>query len=141
MPENLLPIHPKLVHFPIALFMTALGLDLMSLIFRKESFHKSALTIYVLAVLVSPLVVRTGLWEAERLHLNHPLLTEHSLMAQRLMWISSISLPLLWLQRRISEKYFRILFAVMLLLTAGLVTYVGHLGGKMVYEYAVGVEV
>lgn len=138
--ELLTPIHPKLVHFPIALFLTALGLDILSLVFRKKEFHQSAIYLYVGAALLTPLVVRTGIWEAERLHLNHPLLTKHSLMAQRTMWISLMSLPVLWFIKREFTKYFRGLFIVLLLSIAGLVTYTGHLGGQMVYEYGVGVE-
>ena len=138
--ELLTPIHPKLVHFPIALFITALGLDIASLIFRKKEFHQSAIYLYVGAALLTPLVVRTGIWEAERLHLSHPLLTKHSVTAQRTMWVALMSLPVLWFIGKEFTKYFRILFLVVLLALAGLVTYAGHLGGQMVYEYGVGVE-
>lgn len=139
--DFLIPLHPKVVHFPIALFLTALIFEMISWIFRKDQFHKTALYLFVFAALLSPLIVRTGMWEAERLHLNHPLLAEHSLMAQRLMWISLMSLPFLWLLKREYVKYFRITFVIVTLVTAGLVGYAGHLGGQMVYEYGVGVEV
>lgn len=138
--ELLTPIHPKLVHFPIALFLTALALDFVSLVFRKKEFHQSAIYLYVGAALLTPLVVRTGIWETERLHLSHPLLTKHSVMAQRTMWVSLMSLPVLWFMKKEFTKHSRILFMVLLLVIAGLVTYTGHLGGQMVYEYGVGVE-
>ena len=138
--EYLEPIHPKLVHFPIALFITALGLDLASFIFRKEDFHKAAVYIYVIAALMTPLVVRSGLWEEERFHLNHPVLTKHRTFALWTMWVSLMSLPVLWFLKQKSRKFFRAFFMILLIGIAGLVTLTGHNGGRMVFEYGVGME-
>lgn len=140
MPEFLIPLHPKLVHFPIALFLTALGFELMSLVSKKTAFHQCAVYMYVFAALLTPLVVRTGIWEAERLHLNHPLLDKHKLLALWTMWSSLMSLPVLWLSHKEFSKYFRVIFFLFLLAVSGVVGYAGHLGGQMVYEYGVGVE-
>ncbi len=138
--DFLQPIHPKVVHFPIALFMTALGLDLASFIFKKESFHKSAWHIYVIAALITPLVVRTGLWEEERFNLSHPVLDQHRQFALWTMWVSLMSLPVLWFMKLKSQKFFRVFFIILLIAVAGLVTVTGHNGGRMVYEYGVGME-
>ncbi len=134
------PIHPKLVHFPIALFMTALGLDSASLIFKKEGLHKAAITIYMIAAIITPIVVRTGIWEEERFQLNHPVLNLHRLFALWTMWVSLMSLPVLWFIKQKSQKCFRIFFIILLIGIASLVTLTGHHGGRMVYEYGVGVE-
>lgn len=140
MPEFLVPLHPKLVHFPIALFLTALGFELISLVLKKKSFHQCAMYMYIFASLLTPLVVRTGLWESERLHLNHPLLDKHKLLALWTMWVSLMSLPLLWLSYKEFSKYFRLIFFISVLILSGLVGYAAHLGGQMVYEYGVGIE-
>lgn len=138
--DFLQPIHPKIVHFPIALFMTALGLDFASFIFKKESLHKTAWHIYVIAAFMTPLVVRTGIWEEDRFHLSHPVLDLHRLFALWTMWISLMSLPVLWLIKQKSQKFFRVFFIILLIGIAGLVTFTGHNGGRMVYEYGVGME-
>ncbi len=138
--DFLQPIHPKIVHFPIALFMTALGLDFASLILKKESLHKTALHIYVIAALMTPLVIRTGIWEEERFRLSHPVLDLHRLFALWTMWISLMSLPVLWFIKQKFQKFFRVLFMILLIGIAGLVTLTGHNGGRMVYEYGVGVD-
>lgn len=138
--EYLEPIHPKLVHFPIALFMTALGLDLASLVFKKEDFHKAALYIYVIAALMTPLVVRTGLWEEERFHLNHPVLTKHRTFALWTMWVSLMSLSVLWFMKQKSQKFFRVFFVILLIGVAVFVTLAAHNGGRLVYEYGVGMK-
>lgn len=138
--EQLMPLHPKLVHFPIALFVTALGFDLLSLMFRKEGLHKTAFNMYILAALITPLVVRTGMWESERLNLHHPVLDRHRMFALWTMWVSLMSLPVLWFFKKEIPRYFRILFILLLIGVVGVVTLAGHNGGRMVYEYGVGIE-
>ncbi len=133
-------IHPILVHFPIALFISALGLEILSLLLKKKSLHQTAVHIYILAACVTPLAVKTGLWEAEALHLKHNILDWHRLFALWGMWVSLISLPLLWFIRERGAKYFRIIFPVVLLAVVALVTLAAYNGGRMVYEYGVGVE-
>lgn len=140
MPEYLIPLHPKVVHFPIALFVSALVFDILSLIARKEGLHKAAVYMYAFAALLTPLVVRTGLWEEERIHLGHPLLEKHRVFALWTMWVSLMSLPVLWFVKKEMPKYFRFIFPVFLLGTVVLVTLAGHNGGRMVYEYGAGVE-
>ncbi len=133
-------LHPMIIHFPIALFLMALALDILSFVTKKETFHQSALTLYVIAALLTPLVVRTGIWEATKIGLSHPLLDEHRTFALWTMWTSLMSLPLLWLIKKEAPKYFRILFLVFLISTAILVSIGADKGGRMVYEYGVGIE-
>jgi len=133
-------LHPMIVHFPIALFLVALVLDISSFITKKETFHQSALTLYVIAALMTPLVVRTGIWEATKIGLSHPLLDKHRTFALWTMWTSLMSLPLLWLIKKEAAKYFRILFLVFLIATSILVSIGADKGGRMVFEYGVGIE-
>lgn len=138
--EQLIPLHPKLVHFPIALFISALGFELLAYILRKDPFHKTAVYLFTAAALMSFVVVQTGLWEQARLHLNHPVLTEHRLYGLWTMWLSLLSLPVLWVLRTFLPKYFRPVFLVVLIAVSVLVFLTAHEGGEMVYEYGVGVE-
>ena len=140
MPELLAPIHPKLVHFPIALFISALLLEIISLIARKEDWHRCALILYTAAALLTPVVVRTGMWEVDRIRLSHPILTSHRLFALWTMWVSLMPLPVLYLLKRERPGWVIPLFVVLLLAVAVLVTFAGHYGGTMVYEYGVGTE-
>ncbi len=133
--EQLLPMHPKLVHFPIALFSVALILDIISRILRRENLHEAAVVIYVVGALFTPLVVWAGLWEQQRLNLHHPVFEQHKLYAFITMWLSLVSLPVLWFMKKISFNSFRMVFTCLLLCLAMLVTVTGYLGGRMVYEY------
>ena len=137
--EQLIPVHPKIVHFPIALFIAALGFEVISLIIKKESLHKTAIYLYVAAAFITPLVVLAGLWEQTRLHLSHPVFSQHRLFAFLTLGVSVSSLPILWFIKKTVTKYFRVIFLLFLIAIAGLVTLTGHLGGTMVYEYGAGV--
>ena len=134
------PLHPMVVHFPIALFITALGLEVASIVFKKESLHKSALHLYILAALITPLVVRTGLWEEERLNLNHPILDWHRTFALWTMWTSLMSLPVLWFIQKECQRCFRIIFVILLFGIVSFVSLTGYNGGRLVYEYGTGIE-
>lgn len=138
--EFLQPFHPKVVHFPIALFITALGLEVSSWIFNRDSLHKSAWHLYIVAAFLSIVVVRTGIWEEERLHLHHPVLELHETYALWTMWISLGALPMLWILKRMAQKIFRVVFALVLVVISGLITFTAHQGGRLVYEYGVGVS-
>ena len=133
-------LHPKVIHFPIALFIGAMGMEVLSLIFKKDNLHRTALHLYILATVITPFVVLTGLQEADHLHLKHPVLTIHRNFALLTMWGSLVSLPILWLAKREGEKVLRIIFIIFLLMLATFVSIAGHNGGRMVYEYGVGVE-
>jgi len=138
--DFLIPLHPKLVHFPIALIMTALIFELLGRFLKKNPLSEAALLIYVFAAALTPVVVYTGLGEEARLHLHHPLLEEHEKFALLTMWISLASLPVLWFLRRASEKVFKNSFLLLLLILAVTVTVAAHFGGQMVYGYGVGVS-
>ncbi len=133
-------MHPRSVHFPIALFISAMGLDVLSLFLKKENLHRTAVHMYVLATLVTPLVVLTGLSEAEHLHLHHPVLNLHKTFALLTMSTSFISLPILWIVKKKNAKAFRTTFFLFALLSVIFVSITGYNGGRMVYEYGVGVE-
>ena len=133
-------LHPKVIHFPIALFIGAMGMEVLSLIFKKDNLHRTALHMYIMATVITPFVVLTGLQEAEHLHLNHPILTIHRNFALLTMWGSLVSLPILGLASKKGEKVLKIVFIVFLLMLAAFFSVTCYNGWRMVYEYGVGTE-
>ena len=136
----LYPIHPKLVHFPIALVISAMGMQALGLLLKKDSLCKGAWLMFVLAVIAIPIVILSGLSEANRLNLHHPILTLHKQFAFAAMWLSLIALPVLWFMRVKNNKFFQIMFLIVLFLLSSLVGLAAHQGGRMVYESGVGVS-
>ena len=137
LPEHL---HPMVVHFPIALFISALGLEVLSILLKKESLHQTAIQIYVVAALLTPFVVKTGLWEEQEHQIHHPVLELHEQFAFITMWTSLVSLAILWIFHHKIKKYFRIIFFVFLEMVVASVSIAAYNGGRMVYEYGIGVE-
>jgi len=133
-------LHPMVVHFPIALFITALSFDVASLIFKNPHWHRTAVHIYICAALLTPLVLRTGINEAERVHLNHPILDQHRRYALWTMWTALASLPVLYVMKEKGSKFFRVVFLVFCLSVVGLVSFTADKGGILVFEYGIGIE-
>ena len=138
--EWLLPLHPKLVNFPIALIISALILEVCSLIMRRDDFHKAAVTVYVMAALFSIPTVLTGLWEEARLRLHHPVLTLHKQFAFLFMYGALSGLLLLKLCRQFFPLWHRGVFIFLLLFLSAVVAMAGYYGGHMVFEYGSGVS-
>ncbi len=135
-----LNIHPMVVHFPIALFISAFIFEIGHHFFRGESLHQTAVYIYGMAVCMTPLVVWTGWGEAQERHLNHPVLTLHRNFALVLCLMSLISVPFLWWIHKRSTSIFKSVFLVLLSIFSVCVVITAFNGGRLVYEYGVGVE-
>ena len=138
--ETLFPLHPKLVHFPIALMFGAAGLQALGLAFKKETWRAAAWTMFILAVITMPAAALPGLWEADRLHLHHRVLEEHKSYAFAALWSSLAVLPVLWSLKSRNNKVFQFLFLAMALGVSFLLASAAREGGEMVYEYGVGVS-
>ena len=136
----MLPIHPKLVHFPIALMFGAMGMQALGLVFKKEAWRAAAWIMFVMAAIAMPIVALSGLWEADRLHLHHPVLEEHKRYAFTALWSSLAALPVLWFLRSRNNKVFQLLFLAVALGISFLLFSAAREGGEMVYEYGVGVS-
>ena len=129
--------HPKIVHFPVALFIMAAGVDCAGLIIKKEQFAHAARMMFFLAACSLPFAIASGLWEAQRLHLNHPVLTTHRNAGFALAVVSWVYL---FLRRWVSIQQNRFLFTSMVCLCALLAVIAGHWGGILVYNYSVGIK-
>ncbi len=125
--ELLMPIHQKLVHFPIALFITAFLFQLGGMLFNKESLKVSAWFMYVFSAIVAPVVVLSGLWEANRLHLHHPIVDSHKFWALSTM-ITAIILSVIIGRLRKNHANGWIIVVLMLVVVIG-VTLTGYFGG------------
>lgn len=128
--------HPVFVHFPIALFLMSVVLDILWMRKRQESLHQAAYFNLIAAAITSPLAVISGLisWQV-RLR-GAPL--EGLLLNHLLLGIStSILLFALWGVRVQNNKKPAAasvrLYVILSVLLMILISLTGHLGGAMVY--------
>ena len=141
MTETHFHLHPAVVHFPIALFISALVLEGTSRLFKRENLHRTALHIYIFASLIAPFVVWTGLEEAEEWHLvKHAVFDLHKTFALATMWFGLATLPVLWIIKKRIAHFFRYAFLIFLILIVSFVSVAAYNGGRLVYEYGIGIE-
>lgn len=140
-------IHPKVVHFPVALLTTYSLLEIVGIVFKKEFISKSALLILCLGVVTAFFAVLTGnqafsdfkFWTDD----SSALLVEHQTYATYLLWLSVLVCGFrifVVLKKKFSgiTKYLFILFALMILF---LVYQTGMHGGDLVKKYGIGTEI
>lgn len=133
-----LHLHPLIVHFPIALFITALGAEILSLIFKKDTLHKAAYCNYFFGILGAVTAVLSA-WR-DNMFLKHSVFYTHRNLAYITLIVALISGAVLLLIKRKSPKALRIIFFIFLILIASLISLTAYYGGKLVYEYGIGVE-
>ena len=134
-------LHPMVVHFPIALLLTALLIETPALILRKISWHTVSLWTCGLGTLGAAAAVLTGrqamgaakhsfeIGEIMELHehLGYVILALASLVTiWRLVKKDSLSIRARWLAWSV------------LAVACGTLTFSANLGGRMVYEFGVG---
>lgn len=140
-------IHPKVVHFPVALLTTYSLLEIVGIVFKKEFISKSALLILSLGVVTAFFAVLTGnqafanflFWTDD----SSALLGEHQNYATYLLWFSVLVCGFrifIVLKKKFFgiTKYLFILFALMILF---LVYQTGMHGGDLVKKYGIGTEI
>ncbi len=136
-------LHPLLVHFPIALWSTALLFCTLS--FRgSSSLWQAGMWLLYLGSLTALAAAGTGLWAADRLGHDSP---GHDLVhLHRNFMIASTAIGVMtsllsfWMRQR-SDSRPRIVTLVGLLLTAALCALGADRGALLVYEHGLGTRV
>jgi uncharacterized membrane protein len=140
----MMPIHPRIVHFPVALLITATIFGILALMFtgKRRKFMELMTWNLSLGVVGALLAIISGLWEEKNLIHNdaiHEIMESHERIGF-LMTGGFLLLYAWWIFRksRMRLPEFSSLVFVLVLLT-GFLGYGAHLGGRMVYEEGAGV--
>jgi uncharacterized membrane protein len=139
---DLLPLHPMLVHFPIALLFTSVLFDAAGAWFKRDSFRESAVWLLFLGLLGGIAAAIAGDWAeeaAEKAGIAESMIETHETLA----FITLGIFGMLLLGRLVLRNQFtpKTLFLYFLLAAIGLGTLsaTGHYGGSLVYEQGAGV--
>lgn len=139
-------LHPKVVHFPIALLLTYILCELIGVIFKKDFFSKTAHLFLLLGVIGAVAAVLTGNlafsvyqnWNDANMRLfNH-----HQTFANLSIWYFSgllVFKTFLVLKKKSNSslKYLLLLFA---LFGCYLIYQTAEYGGDLVKKFGVGTE-
>lgn len=134
-------LHPLTVHFPIALLLSATGLELAALVLRRPGLHWVSLWNLGLGTLGAGLAVWTG-WQAAEIAKHtfeiHKVMELHRKLGLATLILGSLVLAWrLWRRDQLSQQVRGVLLAILLAM-AGTLSYGAHLGGRLVYEFGVG---
>ena len=134
-------VHPLIVHFPIALLLTAAALDAAALLFKRPGLHRVALWNLALGTLAAAAAVWSGL-RAEDIAKHsfeiHEVMELHEKLG--IATLSAGGLVTLWrlVRRDALRPWERACTLALLLALVGTLAYGAHLGGRLVYEFGVG---
>lgn len=140
-------IHPKVVHFPVALLTTYSILEIIGIVFNKEFITKSALLVLCLGVVTSLFAVLTGnqaaanfvYWTDDSL----ALLNDHQTSATYLLWSSAIicGLRIFAVVKKKFVGLIKYVFTVFAIVILFIVFKTGSYGGDLVKKYGIGTDV
>lgn len=148
--EFLANLHPKFVHFSIALFSTYILLEIIYLIFPKDWLNKTVQIILLLGIIFTVGTVLTGnqaeqnvedVLENKLPHVKE-ILEEHEDYGTLVLWFFAaigVFRTLLFIKKKINRKM-QIVLVFLALFGSYLVLETGEYGGKLVYDHGVGTE-
>ncbi|MCL1630367.1 hypothetical protein M3N64_00150 [Sporolactobacillus sp. CPB3-1] len=132
-----IPLHPLIVHFPIALLLLGSILQILSL-WKRDFFDKTALLLLSLGLLSGIAAFLTG-DGAERFAREHwgnayrSLVETHQFYAAATLLLFSIAIVLRLLYFIVPKKIFAVLIPIFCILGSIMLALTGHYGGQMVY--------
>ncbi|MGZ8160014.1 MAG: DUF2231 domain-containing protein [Methylobacter sp.] len=133
------PIHPMVIHFPVAFLLGLVGADLAYFFLADPFWARAGLWLAGLGSLGGWLAGLAGLVDlvfVPRIR-NLTIAWSHALMAVMTLSLASLN----WLLRFNDANGYDSWCLYISLLTAALISITSMLGGQMVYHHAVGVHV
>ncbi|MBM4175809.1 MAG: DUF2231 domain-containing protein [Ignavibacteria bacterium] len=150
--EFLSALHPKVVHFPIALLLVYVLFEILFFFFKKELFSIAANYLLVFGVLGSIAAVLTGnaasqsaelLFENEGIRIPLGLISDHQSYASITQWLFTVILfvRLFTTLKNKFKGWIQIIILVASLVGSYFIYQTGEHGGELVYKYGVGTEI
>jgi uncharacterized membrane protein len=139
-----LPLHPIVIHFPIALLLVGVLVQIAGLITKKDWLSRASLLMLILGALGTFFAVRSG-HAAEETVIETPAieatLERHEDLGEWTMWfflvLAASRVALGWWRKPPPAIHW--IFVVAWLGGAGLLVWTAYHGGELVYRHGAGV--
>ena len=136
------PLHPAIVHFPIALMFAAGALYLAGFLRKTDILLKAAFAMHIAGLVFGVVAILTGDYAEGQLIQNttiHAIAELHETLAMVAIWAFALLAVWAYVRHSSQKKAEKIAFIVLLLGVIGVTGYAAHLGGTMVYQHGAGV--
>lgn len=140
-----IPLHPVIVHTPIALIVFSLLFDLVGRFTDVEWWRKAAFAMLVIGVLGAGAAVLSGNASEELIegqNIPEQAVEQHEAAGILTLWLGVAAVLARWLATRPGpvRGAISLLALVAHLLTVGAVGMAGYRGGELVYDHGAGVK-
>jgi uncharacterized membrane protein len=148
--ETLAELHPRIVHFPIALFIIYFVFEISGIMSKKDFLNKAAYIILILGIITALIAVMTGnqAQNAAKLILNGKIseiseaIEKHEEYATITLWYFT-ALFVLRTYLLIRKKFninWKYVFIGLGLIGCYLIYITGYYGGELVFNYGIGIH-
>ncbi len=138
-----LPLHPILVHFPIALLITSVLFDAAGVILKREALREGALWLLILGLVGGIAAAGAGLYAeeaAEKAGIAESLIERHETLAFVTLAIFGTLLGYrLFLRNQLAQVTLAV-YLIGAVVGIGTLSATGYFGGHLVYEHGAGVK-
>jgi uncharacterized membrane protein len=150
--EFLSSLHPKVIHFPIALLLTYVLFEVLFIFFKKELFSLTANYLLLFGVIAAIAAVLTGnaasqaaetLSENEGVRIPFGLISEHQTYATITQWLFTgiLVIRLFSTVKKKFKGWIQILVLILALAGSYFIYETGERGGELVFKHGVGTEI
>lgn len=136
------PLHPAIVHFPIALFMLNLVLDVASWIAPDRTLVVASTWVLALGVAMAVLAAIPGFADFASIRADHPGYTtavQHLLLNFVAVVLYAVNVAIRWNGDDPTIERVGAMTAFLSIFGVTIISYSGYLGGKLVYDKGIGV--
>ena len=143
-------LHPRIVHFPIALFILYFLFELLGAVSKKDSFSFTAFVLLVLGIISAIAAVLTGNQAATvaqaALNNNQSLkdsIELHQDYATAVLWffLGVLVLRLYFVLKKKFDRKMKLVFIALSLIGCYLIYMAGSIGGDLVFKYGIGTQI
>jgi uncharacterized membrane protein len=137
------PIHPMVVHFPIALLIISVLFDAMATQWRHKSFQDAGFYTLIAGLIGAAAAVLTGAWAeevAEGKGIPESVLEIHEALGYATLALFIGLLGLQLLMRRGVVREIPALYVIFGLIGVVVLLVTGYYGGVLVYDFGAGVN-